>query len=709
MTLKEYRRKRKFNHTPEPDASAKIRPGKGLLRFVVQKHLASREHYDFRLEFDGTLKSWAVPKGPSLTSQQPRLALHVEDHPIDYGSFEGTIPRGNYGAGTVMIWDWGTYVERNSQGRKDSEKALRKGLENGHITFVLHGKKLRGEFALVRIKRKGAPPNGWLLIKKHDAEATRADVLLQDRSVATGRTLDEIENQAEARGEIWLPGKGRKGTRTPSYAKNKPRKVIPPRVKPKTRSEKPVPIPRTVKAMEPVFATSAPGKHAKDEWVFENFGRGSRALAEVDKASARLFSKSHLPFAKKYSAITEALKKLNCEVILDGEIVIDGKKETYFISDLLFQNGKDLRPLPLKERKKALSRMKFSFPLQLTPWKTDYAALDTLPPPCVIVAKRNDSSYHSGLSKDWLRFRSKSFGTPAEQSSERPALTHLDKIFWPEEKYTKGDLVHYYESIADFILPYMVDRPQSLHRQPDGLKNDGFFHKDMASFLPRRMQTVRVYSASSGKTVNYVLCQDRWALLYLVNLGCIEFNPWLSRQQNLEHPDLVVIDLDPDGNDFREVVKVALEVHRLLNKIKADSYCKTSGASGLHICIPTGGKFDYDTGRLFAEAVCNVIHLKLPSLTSVERNPAKRKGRIYLDFLQNRRGQTLAAAYCVRPRPKATVSTPLKWSEVKASLRPEQFTIKTMARRLARVGDLWKPLLSSAVDIEACMKRLSKL
>jgi bifunctional non-homologous end joining protein LigD len=230
----------------------------------------------------------------------------------------------------------------------------------------------------------------------------------------------------------------------------------------------------------------------------------------------------------------------------------------------------------------------------------------------------------------------------------------------------------------------------------------------MTSFLPRRIQTERVYSGSSGRTINYALCQDKWSILYLVNLGCIELNPWLSRRGQLESPDFVVIDLDPDDNDFREVVKVARAVHALLESIGAKSYCKTSGSTGLHICVPTGAKFPYEACRLFAEAVCRAIHEKFPKTTSVERNPARRRGLIYLDFLQNRRGQTLAAPYCVRPRPGAPVSAPLKWTEVTPKLRPEHFTIENLPKRLAKLGDLWKPLLTESVDIEACHKRLSK-
>lgn len=678
MSLKEYSRKRKFEKTPEPRARALKKVNKkGLLTFVIQKHAASREHYDFRLEIDGVLKSWAVPKGPTLLSGDPRLAVHVEDHPFEYGSFEGVIPKGNYGAGTVMIWDFGTYVERSSKGRLDSEAGLRKGLEKGHITFVLTGKKLNGEFALIKIKKKGAPPRGWLLVKKHDAEASRRDVLLENRSAVSGRSMSEIADQAEAKGEIWLPQKGR-AKKPVSPLKNE--------------------MPHRIRAMEPLFATTPPQEGG---WCFEPFGKGFRALAEVKDGAVKLYSKSFLPFENKYPPITKALRELENAAIFDGEIFKQKNEFIYSISDLLFYAGKDLRQTTLKERKKILKSLSLKNPLQVEMGTSAFS--DVVPSALgMLVAKRETSIYQSGLSREWLRFRM------SARSSDTPPVTHAEKIYFPKDGYTKGDIVRYYSEMAGVILPHLIDRPQSLHRQPDGIRNEGFFHKDMTGFLPKRLQTVRVFSESASKTVNYVCCQDRWSLLYLANLGCIELNPWLSKRQSLENPQFVVIDLDPDGNSFVEVMKVAKVVHKVLESIGAKSYCKTSGATGLHICIPTGGRYSFETAREFAERVCQVVHQKVPKVTSVERNPAKRRGKIYLDFLQNRKGQTLAAPYCVRPRPKAPVSTPLKWSELKPSLKPEHFTVRNIAQRVKRLGDLWQPLLNSSVDIEACMKQLSK-
>jgi bifunctional non-homologous end joining protein LigD len=698
LSLKEYKRKRKFTKTPEPQP--KVKQGKGALRFVVQKHDATRTHYDFRLELDGVLKSWAIPKGPSLTSGDPRLAVYVEDHPMDYGGFEGVIPKGNYGAGTVMVWDQGTYIERGSKGRADSEKALRAALEKGHLTFLLSGEKLEGEFALVKIRKKrpGDKGNAWLLIKKHDAHASRRDVLKEDRSALTGRTMEAIAEQSEKKGAIWLPGKGYQGGK----ARSRP---AAPKPKPATQSTLSA-MPRKQRPMEPAFAVRPP---TESGWSFEAFGIGLRAIAEVEPAQTKLYSRTFLSMEKKFPSVVAGLRTLGKRAVLDGELVREGKQSAFVVSDLLFIDGKDLRSKGWTERRKLLEELKLPLPLRLAP-SSDKASEVHAGKMGFVVAKRLSAPYQNGLTKEWVRFRAATGKekTSAFAASEKPPITHPDKIFWPKERITKGDLVAYYEKVADTILPYLVDRPQSMHRQPDGIRSEGFFHKDMSSFLPRRISTERVFSASSGRTINYVLCQDKWALLYMVNLGCIELNPWLSRRQNLENPDYVVIDLDPDGNPFKDVVKVARAVHAVLEKVGAESFCKTSGSSGLHICIPTDGKYGFDVGRLFAENVCKVVQAELPKLTSVDRNPAKRRGRIYLDFLQNRRAQTLAAPYCVRPRPGATVSTPLKWSEVKAGLSPEAFTIQTLPSRLKKLGDLWAPMLKNCVDIESCAKQLLK-
>src|SRR5262245_59401083 len=289
-----------------------------------------------------------------------------------------------------------------------------------------------------------------------------------------------------------------------------------------------------------------------------------------------------------------------------------------------------------------------------------------------------------------------------------PTLTNLDKLYWPKEGYTKGDLIHYYREIAPVILPYLRDRPESLRRHPNGITGQFFFQKDFSKQPPPDfVETVPITSESDSETILYIVCQNEPTLLYMANLGCIEINPWNSRVQSKDNPDYLIIDLDPEAIPFDRVVEAAIAVRKLLEKAGAESYCKTSGKRGIHVFVPLGAEYDYDQAKQFAEIVANLVNGQLPTTTSVIRSPAKRQKRVYLDFLQNRRGQTLAAPYSVRPAPGATVSTPLKWSEVRKGLDPSKFTIWTMPKRLDKVDDLWKPVLGKGIDLEGCLGRLT--
>ena len=289
-------------------------------------------------------------------------------------------------------------------------------------------------------------------------------------------------------------------------------------------------------------------------------------------------------------------------------------------------------------------------------------------------------------------------------------LTNLDKVYWPKEKYTKGDLIDYYRKISKYILPYLTDRPQSMNRHPGGIKGPNFFQKNVdKQNVPKWIKTKSIYSEHNQGKINYLLCQDEATLVYMANLGCIEINPWSSRIKNEDKPDYLVIDLDPEDISFDNVVLVAQSVHKLLDSIGVKNYCKTSGATGLHVYVPLGAKYDYDQAKEFAHLVAILVNRKLPNITSVERMPKKRQKRVYLDFLQNRKGQTLAAPYSVRPKPGATVSTPLAWSEVRAGLDPGKFTIKTIFTRLNRKKDLFKPVLGPGVNLNQALKKLEKI
>lgn len=301
---------------------------------------------------------------------------------------------------------------------------------------------------------------------------------------------------------------------------------------------------------------------------------------------------------------------------------------------------------------------------------------------------------------------------PRAKSSTRRRVgkiefTNLDKVYFPREGYTKGDVVNFYREIAPVILRYLKDRPQLLHRFPNGIHGEDFYQKDVDD-APEWIETVPMGADEQG-SIDYVLCQDKETLLYLVNLGCIEMNPWNARVQTLDEPDWCVIDLDPQGVSFDAVVQTAQAVHEILERAEAKSICKTSGATGLHIFIPFGGKYTTDQSVQFAKIIAYLVHDQLPDLTTLERNPRKRGHAVYLDYLQNRRGQTLAAAYSLRPRDGATVSTPLEWHQVRKGLDPRDWSLKTIFKRLEKVGDLWRPILGKGIDLDKCLDRLGAL
>ena len=847
MSLTTYKQKRNFKNTPEP--SGKKRNAHATLSFVVQRHDASRLHYDFRLEVDGVLKSWAIPKGPSLNPADKRLAMMVEDHPLEYGKFEGEIPEGNYGAGTVEIWDRGTYEPENIADPADYEKEMLSGLKNGSLKFVLHGKRLNGSFALVRLKN--AKENSWLLIKHKDEFAANEYSAEEDRSEVSEKKVAQTET-----------------------VQNSP--SIPRLVQSGTAKLKDY--------IQPMTAQIGDEPFDNDDWVFEIKWDGYRAIAEINKKGIRFYSRNGLSFDKLYPPVVEALKKLKEEVVLDGEVVVLDKNDkpsfqklqhyrenrslplVYYIFDCLSYKGKDLTNLPLVERKKILRKI---IPESAVLRYSDHVAGDGVAffKHAVklglegMIAKRASSLYSIGRrTSDWLKIKNhntqeavivgyteprgsrKYFGalvlgmyeqgklkyightgtgftekvlkdvytvlkplvrhsspfekrvpingtvtwvkpeqvceikftevteegilrhpvfmglridkqakevnhldvkipakkkTTAKKSAatkSRPAasttskskkqeedrdsitiradrhevkITHPDKVYWPDDGITKGDVVEYYNSIYKYILPYLKDRPQSLKRNPNGIADKGFFHKDVGEAAPAWVEHTVLYSESAEKDIDYIICNNRATLLYMNNLGCIEINPWNSRTKNLDKPDYLVMDIDPSGkNTFDEVVDTALAIKEVLDKAGAASFCKTSGASGLHVYVPLAARYDYEQARSFAEIIATFAQNLLPEITTLERSLSKRKNRIYLDYLQNKRGQTLASVYSLRPVPGATISTPLEWKEVKHGLSPSQFTLQSLPKRLAKKGDLFSGILKKGIDMERCLKRL---
>jgi len=824
MALGTYNKKRNFKNTPEPKGD-KVHKGKGLL-FVVQKHDASHLHYDFRLEMEGVLKSWSVPKGPSMDPKVKRLAVEVEDHPWSYRSFEGEIPEGNYGAGDVIVWDTGNYIGEGG------EASLLKGLKAGRFSFVLNGKKLQGEFSLVRTKRAQGNKPQWLLMKKDDEYASTEDVTKQVNSVLSKRLLKRDQ--------------GAKGA-----AKAAPKKTV-------KRGPRKARI--TAADLKPMLATLTDGPFDDPDWIFEVKWDGYRVIAKAESGSAVLLSRNGIDVTKKYTQLAEAVAALGHDAVLDGELVaLDAKGKprfslmqnsgssaaalAYFAFDLLFLDGEDLRSLPLIERKERLaaivpktgSIIHFSDHIEKNGKK--YFAAAQKQELEGVMAKRKDSVYRSGKrTDDWLKVKTEKrqevtivgytkpkgsrayFGSlvlavrdgndwryvghagtgfgngrleeiydalqplkqkakpvkekvPVEDAitwvkpklvcevkftewtddrqmrhpvfmglrndkaaedvkeehevpvaavlatsdkeeagvSNELKLTHLDKVYWPDSGYTKGEMIAYYDNMADLMLPYLKDRPMVLNRHPNGITKPGFYQKDVdPSSLPSFVKTTVVHSESTDEDINYVLCDNKETLLYMANLGCIEMNPWSSRTKNLEKPDFLVIDLDPGTNTFEEVITVAKVVKEFLDMSCEKSYVKTSGKTGLHIFVPLKGKYHFDQVRGFAELLVRMVHDRLPDLTSLERSPAKRKDKIYLDYLQNRVGQTIAAPYSIRPIEGAQVSAPLEWKEVRKGLSPAKFTIKTIGKRLKEKGDLWSGILDDFVDLNASLKCLEK-
>lgn len=850
MSLATYRKKRHFKETPEPEGGRPSRMSD--LRFVVQKHQASHLHFDFRLELDGVLKSWAVPKGPSLNPGDKRLAMMVEDHPFDYRTFEGTIPPGNYGAGTVMVWDEGTYHAVDAESREDSERIMREGLVRGRLSFVLEGHKLRGEFSLIKLHR--GQKNAWLLIKKQD-DFAEPDGQMDDHSVLTGRSMDEITEGVRPKrsAKPHTNGKLKHAEREDrhSRAERGNKKKRPARAK--------------VTFVKPMLATLVDAPFDRDDWFFDVKWDGYRAIAEIQDGDVRLYSRNEKSFNSTYAPIVASLEKLGHDAILDGEIVVldengisqfqllqnyqrtgEGRL-IYYVFDLLELDGEDLREQPLRERKKKLAKiLKRIKNVVLSDHieREGMAFFDATAKRGLegIIAKNASSRYRESVrSLDWLKIKThrrqeaviggytqpkgarKDFGslvlgvyegddlvyightgggfdtrglsdmrkrleplrqktcpfkrcpktnTPAQwvepklvcevnfqewtsdghmrqpifvclredkdphsvhredqlpiqaatktgtahstrgesvaSNNGRVNLTHLDKIYWPDEGYTKGDLINYYREIASFMLPYLKDRPESLNRHPNGIAGKNFFQKDVSRQPPPEwVETVSIEREERGGTMTVPLCQNEETLLYLANLGCIEINPWNSRINSLEFPDYFVLDLDPEDAPFNQVVEAALAVRKVLEHAGIESVCKTSGKTGLHIYVPLAAKYEYEPVRQFAELIANLAHRELPDSTSLVRQPKHRQGKVYLDFLQNSRGQTLAAPYSVRPHPAATVSTPLKWSEVTRRLDPSRFTIRTVPKRLDKVGDLWKPAIGKGIDLEKCLERLS--
>lgn len=816
--LGEYRRKRAAGQTPEPFGGESTSTG-GM--FVVQKHAATRLHYDLRLEHDGVLLSWAVPQGPSLDPEVKRFAAQTEDHPIEYADFEGVIPKGEYGGGEMVVWDRGSLVW---------DEAPDAGLTAGKLLFTLHGYKLDGQWTLVRMK----DPKEWLLIKKSDGW-DRTDHRFDERSVYTGLTVEDLAAGVTPAEDLAAELAG-------------------------TASEGAVGSSR----FAPMLAEVADAAFTREGWIFEIKYDGYRLLAEKDGRTVTLRYRSGLDATAVFPEITTALRRLPYDhVLLDGEVVVlrqDGTPSferlqrrgrlanrhdiaraashlpaTYFAFDLISAEGLDLRDLPLGTRKEVLRRVVPDIgPLRYADHveTRGEAMFDQVVAMGLegVVAKDASSPYVSNRSNSWRKVKSERVATFAiigytapkggrhgigalhlagyrggawsyagrvgsgfsdavlgvlldelgaaaidepvadvptrlptdtwvrphlaanvrfrevtsegvlrhpvflrhlpldrgdvvhlDESDERshepppPAIvdlrstepTNTDKVFWPDDGYTKGDLIDYYTAVADHLLPYLADRPLVLDRYPDGITGGSFFQKNAPDYVPEWVRTQWV-EREDGTGNNHFIVEDVESLRYIANTGAIPLHVWASRWGAIDTPDWCILDLDPKTAPFEDVVTVARAIREVCDEMGLPSFPKTSGRTGLHVLVPMGPPMTYEQQKLLGALIASVVESRHGDIATTVRMPAKRGDKVYIDHLQNGKGKLLVAPFSARPVPGATVSAPLRWSEVTPKLDIGRFTIASMPRRLSRMSD--DPLagvLTERPDILAGLSRLA--
>jgi bifunctional non-homologous end joining protein LigD len=785
VSLREYERKRDPKKTKEPFPS-KRRGGKakGPI-FVVQRHDARRLHYDFRLERDGALASWAVPKGVPLEPGQQHLAVHVEDHPLEYASFEGEIPAGQYGAGSVEIWDKGNYE-------------LLEEKRSGGLTVRLHGKKLDGIWALVPAKLSGDPKN-WLILRKREdsAPASRGPRHTYKPMLAT---LEDEKNMP--RGDDWEFEIKWDGYR----------------------------IVATVAGGETELRTR------KEQDYTQRFANVAKELAKALKTPDAVLDGEVCALDEEGRPSFSAMQQAK-----------PGTPIVYYVFDVLEVDGEPVLDLPLSERRKRLRKLldgRNRTVVFSEPFDDGRALLAAAEERRLegIMGKRLDSRYLPGKrTRDWLKFkthgeqefviagytagkgrREGSFGSlvlgvyedeglrwvgnvgtgfdeaeierllgklrplerkgsPFPQEPKMPRvrkgevawvepklvaevsfaewthdgrlrapvyhglredkdatevrrelpgqtaepipsvirkgkrtlrLSNLDKPFWPEEGITKGDLLAFYRDIAAVAVPHLRDRPFTLKRYPDGWQGKFFFQKDKPAGMPDWIPTVNIEVTTRDRPrqrrrIDAPLVNDELALLWVVNMGCIDLNTWYSRVDKLDRPDFVLFDLDPSPDvGFRETVQVARLVKEALDALGLTSFCKTSGADGIHVLVPIERRSTYDDTRQFAEIVAGALARTHRGLVTTEWSKAKRRG-VLIDANQNGEGKTIASVYSVRPRAGAPVSTPLCWEEVDESLDPAAFTMDVVRRRVQEHGDLFDGVLKTRQSLGAALKAIS--
>jgi len=675
FSIEKYRAKRDFAQTPEPAPGEA--PGRGGAVFVIHRHEARNLHYDLRLEMEGVLKSFAVPKGFSWVPADKHLAVRTEDHPLEYVDFDGVIPKGQYGAGTMTIWDRGTY-------RVVGEGDGVRGLEEGKLEVELFGGRLRGEWHLVRLAKS---EKDWLLFKTRDRYA---------------RGKDDAEFPLDL-----------------------------------SRTER-APLPRAPKAMR---AGEVGEPFSDPEWVFELEFSGRRLLAGVRDDEVRFRGADGKAFRTELPEVAGELRRLRArQALVDGVLVATDEADRpdadrlaaalaagetaelrFYVFDLLHYDEWDLLGFPLRERKAALASVLPALPRVLyvdhvTERGTELSGVVERGGLAGVIAKRADSPYRAGASPLWRRIPARAATATGSATGElgravprrsRVKLTNRDKVYWPAEGITKGELLDWYDGIADVLLPYLRGRPVHMLRYPDGIEGKSFYQKNVTGRIPDWVETVRV-KVEDGEEVRYVVCNDRDTLLHLVNLGSIDLHPWLSRTDEPDRPDWAILDLDPSDDDFAKPVRIARTVGKILRGAGLRPLLKTSGKTGLHIYIPLVRRYDYEQARMFCEVVARMTVMEHRSIATVERTPAKRGNKVYVDFLQNRREQTVVPPYVVRPVPGAPVSTPLDWDELSGRVHPAEWNLRTVPERLERLGDLFRGALQDLQELEPAIEALER-
>ena len=831
-SLSRYRAKRHFSITSEPAGKrvAKKRSRGRSLQFVIQKHAASHLHFDLRLEVDGVMKSWAVPRGPSPDPSVKRLAMEVEDHPMEYNSFEGIIPAGQYGGGTVMLWDRGTYTADDATDG-DDQSAMRSGLGSGRVRITFHGDRMRGSWSLVRTAREGKPQ--WLLMKHRDEFADEGGDLVaeHDTSVESDRSMDEI------------------ATSRRKWNSNRTTQEKPVRKSPSKKSGKSVKMP----PLEPMLATPGTEAPAGTGWIYEPKYDGIRILAVAVDARVALITRNGLDKSAGFPEITDAIlelhERLGKPLVLDGEIVALENGEparfqalqarmhvadrasvtrhrnespaAYYAFDLLVDGADVMVTEPWRTRRARLVKLFKSGPTLRVGDVLGTSATQAIRAAGAngwegVIAKQEDAPYLPGeRSRAWMKVKldrreefviggfteprnsrehfgalllgyydkagaftyaghtgsgfsqaslasmakklarlerkSSPFSTTPRTNSpahwvkpqliaeikfsewtkdgklrqpifvglrddkeptdvvydreadaaKKPAapdapipLTKLDKVFFPKGKRTKGDMIDYYTFAAPYILPAITDRPLVLKRYPDGITGEAFYQQKAPDDPPEgvRVETVKDEGLTPAKRL---IGGNLATLLYLVQLGAISVDPWHSRVGSIACADYSIIDLDPGPRaPFRRVVQVARWVKEELDELGLHASIKTSGSTGIHVYLPLAKNTPNDAARMVAEVVATRIAEKHPRQATIMRWVKQRpSGSIYVDYLQNIRGKTVATAYSLRARPEATVSTPLRWEELTDDLDPREFTLDTIEARLAEVGDIWNPAM----------------